>query len=114
MNTRIQVEHPVTEMITGVDLVEAMIRVAAGEPLPFAQADIRCDGWAIECRINAEDPFRNFLPSTGRLVRYIPPRESEGKVRVDYGRRGGRPHHAALRLHDRQADHARLRLATAP
>jgi len=85
MNTRIQVEHPVTEMITGVDLVEAMIRVAAGEPLPFSQADIRCDGWAIECRINAEDPFHNFLPSSGRLVRYIPPRESAGRVRVDTG-----------------------------
>ena len=85
MNTRIQVEHPVTEMITGLDLVEAMIRVAAGEPLPFSQADIRCDGWAIECRINAEDPFHSFLPSIGRLVRYIPPRESEGQVRVDTG-----------------------------
>ena len=85
MNTRIQVEHPVTEMITGVDLVEAMIRVAAGEPLPFSQEDIRCDGWAVECRINAEDPFHNFLPSIGRLVRYIPPRESEGRVRVDTG-----------------------------
>jgi propionyl-CoA carboxylase alpha chain len=85
MNTRIQVEHPVTEMITGVDVVEAMIRVAAGEPLPFSQEDIRCDGWAVECRINAEDPFHNFLPSIGRLVRYIPPRESEGRVRVDTG-----------------------------
>jgi len=91
MNTRIQVEHPVTEMITGLDLVEAMIRVAAGEPLSFSQADIRCDGWAIECRINAEDPFHNFLPSIGRLVRYIPPRESDGRVRVDTGvAEGGR------------------------
>jgi propionyl-CoA carboxylase alpha chain len=91
MNTRIQVEHPVTEMLTGLDLVEAMIRIAAGEPLPFSQEDIRCDGWAIECRINAEDPFRNFLPSTGRLMRYIPPRESEGRVRVDSGvAEGGR------------------------
>jgi propionyl-CoA carboxylase alpha chain len=85
MNTRIQVEHPVTEMITGIDLVEAMIRIAAGEPLLFSQEDIRCDGSAIECRINAEDPFHNFLPSMGRLVRYIPPRESEGRVRVDTG-----------------------------
>jgi propionyl-CoA carboxylase alpha chain len=73
MNTRLQVEHPVTECITGVDLVELMIRVAAGEPLPFTQGEIRRQGWAIECRINAEDPFRNFLPSTGRLVRYQPP-----------------------------------------
>ena len=76
MNTRLQVEHPVTECITGLDLVEQMIRVAAGEALTFKQADIRRDGWAIECRINAEDPFRNFLPSTGRLVRYQPPEAS--------------------------------------
>jgi len=99
MNTRIQVEHPVTEMITGVDLIEAMIRVAAGEPLPFSQADVRCDGWAIECRINAEDPFHNFLPSIGRLVRYIPSPESEGKVRVDTGvAEGGRisPHYDSM------------------
>ncbi|HNG82673.1 MAG TPA: acetyl/propionyl-CoA carboxylase subunit alpha, partial [Burkholderiaceae bacterium] len=73
MNTRLQVEHPVTECITGLDLVEQMIRVAAGEKLSFGQADIKREGWAIECRINAEDPFRNFLPSTGRLVKYAPP-----------------------------------------
>ncbi|HUG23176.1 acetyl-CoA carboxylase biotin carboxylase subunit [Piscinibacter sp.] len=84
MNTRLQVEHPVTECITGVDLVELMIRVAAGEKLPFTQAEIRRDGWAIECRINAEDPLRNFLPSTGRLVKYAPPPEADG-VRVDTG-----------------------------
>ena len=76
MNTRLQVEHPVTECITGLDLVELMIRVAAGEKLPLEQKDVRREGWAMECRINAEDPFRNFLPSTGRLVRFQPPKET--------------------------------------
>jgi propionyl-CoA carboxylase alpha chain len=94
MNTRLQVEHPVTESITGIDLVEMMIRVAAGERLPMAQADIPRRGWAIECRINAEDPYRNFLPSIGRLVRYAPPHTTMeaampvphgGGVRVDTG-----------------------------
>jgi propionyl-CoA carboxylase alpha chain len=84
MNTRLQVEHPVTEAITGLDLVEQMIRVAAGEKLSFKQSDIQRTGWAMECRINAEDPYRNFLPSTGRLVRYQPPAEVDG-VRVDTG-----------------------------
>lgn len=84
MNTRLQVEHPVTESITGLDLVEQMIRVAAGEKLTFAQADIKRNGWSMECRINADDPYRNFLPSTGRLVKYQPPAE-EGGVRVDTG-----------------------------
>ncbi|MEG0939192.1 ATP-binding protein, partial [Comamonas sp.] len=93
MNTRLQVEHPVTECITGLDLVEQMIRVAAGEKLAFGQADVKRDGWAIECRINAEDPFRNFLPSTGRLVRFQPPEQTMWQgdtehlqgVRVDTG-----------------------------
>jgi propionyl-CoA carboxylase alpha chain len=75
MNTRLQVEHPVTEMITGLDLVELMIRVAAGEKLPFRQSDLRIKGWAVESRVYAEDPFRNFLPSIGRLVYYRPPAE---------------------------------------
>lgn len=78
MNTRLQVEHPVTELITGVDLVEQMIRVAAGEKLSIAQSDVKISGWAIESRIYAEDPYRNFLPSIGRLVRYRPPVERAG------------------------------------
>jgi propionyl-CoA carboxylase alpha chain len=93
MNTRLQVEHPVTECITGLDLVELMIRVAAGEKLPLTQDEVKREGWAIECRINAEDPFRNFLPSTGRLVRFNPPHETMFQadtthrygVRVDTG-----------------------------
>ena len=93
MNTRLQVEHPVTELITGVDLVEQMIRVAAGEPLPFAQGDLAIRGWAIESRIYAEDPYRGFLPSIGRLVRYAPPVEGESEtgavVRNDAGVREG-------------------------
>ena len=84
MNTRLQVEHPVTENITGIDLVEQMIRVAAGEKLSFRQEDIKLQGWSMECRINAEDPFRGFLPSTGRLVKFQPPAEGNG-VRVDTG-----------------------------
>jgi propionyl-CoA carboxylase alpha chain len=76
MNTRLQVEHPVTELVTGIDLVEQMIRVAAGEPLKLTQKDIRLSGWAVESRIYAEDPFRNFLPSVGRLTRYRPPGET--------------------------------------
>ena len=123
MNTRLQVEHPVTECITGLDLVELMIRVAAGEKLPLEQADVQRNGWAIECRINAEDPFRSFLPSTGRLVCFQPPVESmsaaepmrsEGYgVRVDTGvYEGGEvPMHydsmiAKLIVHGRDRAHA--------
>ncbi len=88
MNTRLQVEHPVTEEITGLDLVEQMIRVAAGEKLSFGQSDVRIDGWSIENRVYAEDPYRGFLPSIGRLVQYDPPAEvdaAEGRTRVDDG-----------------------------
>lgn len=84
MNTRLQVEHPVTEAITGIDLVEQMIRVAYGEALTFKQADVKLEGWAVENRVYAEDPYRGFLPSTGRLVRYNPPETVDG-VRVDDG-----------------------------
>ena len=84
MNTRLQVEHPITEKITGLDLVEQMIRIAAGEKLSFAQKDVTLTGWAMESRVYAEDPLRGFLPSIGRLVRYIPPEEGDS-VRVDTG-----------------------------
>ena len=89
MNTRLQVEHPVTELITGIDIVEQMIRVAAGKPLPFKQADLKINGWAMESRLYAEDPYRGFLPSIGRLTRYRPPVEGKtqggGIVRNDTG-----------------------------
>ena len=88
MNTRLQVEHPVTELVTGVDLVEQMIRVAAGEKLAIRQSDVKFDGWAVESRVYAEDPYRNFLPSTGRLTRYRPPEEQTANgttVRNDTG-----------------------------
>jgi propionyl-CoA carboxylase alpha subunit len=88
MNTRLQVEHPVTEMVTGIDLVEQMIRIAAGEKLKLRQGDVKLEGWAIESRVYAEDPVRNFLPSIGRLVRYRPPQEGTtpgGSIRNDTG-----------------------------
>jgi acetyl-CoA carboxylase biotin carboxylase subunit len=83
MNTRIQVEHPVTEMITNIDIIKEMILVAQGEPLSFRQEDVRINGWAIECRINAEDPERNFMPSPGQIQFYLPP--GGPGVRVDSG-----------------------------
>ncbi|HLI99978.1 MAG TPA: acetyl/propionyl/methylcrotonyl-CoA carboxylase subunit alpha [Bradyrhizobium sp.] len=92
MNTRLQVEHPVTELVTGIDLVEQMIRVAAGERLTLSQKDVTLSGWAVESRVYAEDPFRNFLPSIGRLVKYRPPAESKADgvtVRNDTGVREG-------------------------
>jgi propionyl-CoA carboxylase alpha chain len=120
MNTRLQVEHPVTEMITGLDLVELMIRVAAGEKLPFTQEQVQREGWALECRINAEDPLRGFLPSTGRLVRYLPPQEVEGAVRVDTGvEEGGEismyydPMIAKLITHGKTRDQAIARMRDA-
>ncbi|WP_374353396.1 biotin carboxylase N-terminal domain-containing protein [Limnohabitans sp.] len=97
MNTRLQVEHPVTECITGLDLVEQMIRVAAGEKLSFTQADVKRDGWAIECRINAEDPFRNFLPSTGRLVRFQTPEQTMFQAGVRPDATPARPDTAPVR-----------------
>ncbi|MEQ9506949.1 MAG: acetyl/propionyl/methylcrotonyl-CoA carboxylase subunit alpha [Hyphomonas sp.] len=92
MNTRLQVEHPVTEMITGIDLVEQMIRSAYGEKLKIKQSDVKINGWAVESRVYAEDPYRNFLPSIGRLKRFSPPAEGKlgkGEVRMDSGVREG-------------------------
>ncbi len=109
MNTRLQVEHPVTELVTGIDLVEQMIRVAAGEKLKIKQDDVQLNGWAVESRIYAEDPFRNFLPSIGRLTRYRPPAGSHRRRRHRAQRhrrvRGRRDLHV-LRSDDRQARHA--------
>jgi len=120
MNTRLQVEHPVTEMITGLDLVELMIRVAAGERLPFRRDGVNLTGWAIEARINAEDPSRNFLPSTGRLIQFRPPPERAGEVRVDTGvYEGGEVSMyydsliAKLVCHGMNRDEARARIAEA-
>ncbi len=108
MNTRLQVEHPVTELITGLDLVELMIRSAAGEKLPLKQSDVKLDGWAMESRIYAEDPYRGFLPSTGRLARYAPPagRHTRRRHRAQrYRRLRRRGDFRLLRSDDRQALH---------
>ncbi len=119
MNTRLQVEHPVTEFVTGLDLVELMLLVAAGERLPLTQEEVRLDGWAVEARVYAEDPFRKFLPSTGRLVRYVPPATTCG-VRVDTGvYEGGEvsmfydPMIAKLVTHGATRDEALLKMRTA-
>ncbi len=101
MNTRLQVEHPVTELITGVDLVEQMVRVAAGEELSISQDDVRLNGWAIENRLYAEDPYRNFLPSIGRLTRYRPPQEiAAGPLLVNGKWQGEAPEGAAAVRND--------------
>ena len=108
MNTRLQVEHPVTELITGIDLVEQMIRIAAGEKLSIAQKDVKLTGWAVESRVYAEDPFRNFLPSIGRLMSYRPPAESGHRRRHGaqrHRRLRGRRDLDLLRSDDRQARH---------
>ena len=112
MNTRLQVEHPVTELVTGVDLVEEMIRSAYGLPLRMRQADVKLTGWAVESRVYAEDPTRGFLPSTGRLVKYRPP--AEGTRRGRHGaqrhrRLRGRRNLDLVRSDDRQARHPRRR-----
>jgi propionyl-CoA carboxylase alpha chain len=103
MNTRLQVEHPVTEEVTGLDLVEQMIRVAAGEKLSLTQDDVRLDGWSVETRVYAEDPYRGFLPSTGRLVRYSPPSTSR------HPREGGGPSRQASNTGDAREMDSRLR-----
>ena len=109
MNTRLQVEHPVTELVTGIDLVEQMIRVAAGETLKLKQSDVKLNGWAVESRVYAEDPTRNFLPSTGRLT-HLPAAGGE-RARRHHGaqrhrRLRGRRDLDLLRPDDRQARHA--------
>src|SRR4051794_17620013 len=104
MNTRLQVEHPVTEEITGLDLVEQMIRVAAGEKLAFTQEDVKLDGWSVETRVYAEDPYRGFLPSTGRLVRYWPPKQTEtviaSEAKQSSGGKAGLPRPSGARNDD--------------
>ena len=118
MNTRLQVEHPTTEMITGLDLVELQLQIAADEPLPFAQSEITVSGWAIEARVNAEAPARNFQPETGRILLYGEPKGSA--VRVDSGVKQGSevtswydPLLAKGIAHGKDREEARTRLAAA-
>jgi acetyl-CoA carboxylase biotin carboxylase subunit len=102
MNTRVQVEHPITELVTGVDIVQEQLRIARGRKLRFKQEDIKMKGWAIECRINAEDPYNNYLPSTGMItVSRVP---TGPGVRVDTGRLPRLRNYPLLRLDDQQAD----------
>ena len=102
MNTRLQVEHPITEIVTGIDIVKEQIRIARGRPLRLKQRSIKQRGWAIECRINAEDPFNNFMPSTGTITRIERP--TGPGVRIDSSMYEGFESHALLRLADRQVD----------
>ncbi len=110
MNTRLQVEHPVTEMITGLDLVEWMIRIAAGEKLPITQSEVALDGWAMESRVYAENPFKNFMPSSGRLTHYRPPKSTDDGV-VDEHVHDAHVHDAHIDVGEHAAEHSHVHAA---